>query len=49
MNVAIYVRVSTQEQVQEGYSVEVQKERLRDYCKARNWNLIAEILPYEVF
>ncbi len=39
---AIYIRVSTQEQAQEGYSVGEQKERLIAYCKAQNW-LIADI------
>lgn len=39
---AIYIRVSTQEQAQEGYSVGEQKERLISYCKAQNW-LIADI------
>ena len=39
---AIYIRVSTQEQAQEGYSVGEQKERLIAYCKAQDW-LIADI------
>lgn len=39
---AIYIRVSTQEQAQEGYSVGEQKERLISYCKAQDW-LIADI------
>lgn len=39
---ALYIRVSTQEQAQEGYSVGEQKERLVAYCKAHNW-LIADI------
>ena len=40
--VFLYIRVSTQEQAQEGYSVGEQKERLVAYCKAHDW-LIAEI------
>ena len=39
---ALYIRVSTQEQAQEGYSVGEQKERLVAYCKAQDW-LIANI------
>lgn len=39
---AIYVRVSTQEQAEEGYSIGAQKERLTAYCKAQDWT-IAEI------
>lgn len=35
--VAIYIRVSTQEQAQEGYSIEIQTERLTSYCKAKDW------------
>jgi len=33
MKVAIYLRVSTEEQVKEGYSLEVQEEYLREYAK----------------
>ncbi|MGG3798944.1 recombinase family protein [Metabacillus fastidiosus] len=35
---AIYIRVSTQDQI-ENYSIEVQKERLEAYCKAKNWDI----------
>jgi len=35
--VGIYVRVSTMEQVEEGYSIAAQKERLKAYCKAQGW------------
>lgn len=35
--VAIYIRVSTQEQAQDGYSVEQQTERLTSFCKAKDW------------
>ena len=38
---ALYIRVSTLEQAQEGYSIGAQKERLIAYCKARDW-LIAD-------
>jgi site-specific DNA recombinase len=36
MNAAIYIRVSTQEQV-ENYSIDVQRERLEAYCKSKGW------------
>ena len=39
---AIYIRVSTQEQAQEGYSVGEQKERLIAYCKAQGWLIRSE-------
>lgn len=35
--VAIYVRVSTQEQAEEGYSIGAQTDRLTSYCNARDW------------
>lgn len=35
---AIYVRVSTSEQVKEGYSIEEQIDRLKSYCKALKWS-----------
>ena len=34
--VAIYIRVSTQEQVQEGYSIDAQTDRLQAYCRAKD-------------
>lgn len=37
IRVAIYIRVSTQEQAEEGYSIGAQTERLTAYCKARDW------------
>ena len=41
--VALYIRVSTQEQAQEDYSISEQKNRLMAYCTAHDW-LIADIL-----
>ncbi|MEQ8169770.1 MAG: recombinase family protein [Candidatus Eremiobacterota bacterium] len=35
--VAIYIRVSTQEQAEAGYSVPEQKEKLINHCKAQGW------------
>ena len=37
--VAIYIRVSTNEQAEEGYSIQAQKERLINYCKAKEWTI----------
>ena len=34
---ALYVRVSTEAQAEEGYSVGAQTERLQSYCKAMGW------------
>lgn len=38
MKVAIYLRVSTQEQV-DNYSIEAQRERLEAFCKAKGWDI----------
>jgi site-specific DNA recombinase len=37
MTVGIYIRVSTQEQAKEGYSIAAQRERLTAYCAAQGW------------
>lgn len=39
LRVALYIRVSTQEQAKEGYSIGEQEARLRDYCKAMKWDI----------
>lgn len=41
--IALYCRVSTQEQAQNGHSIDEQQDRLINYCKARGWD------NYEVF
>lgn len=38
--VFLYVRVSTQEQAKDGYSIDEQIERLKDYCKAMGWIIV---------
>lgn len=38
MTVAIYVRVSTDEQAEQGYSLDSQKERLIAYCVSQGWD-----------
>lgn len=40
MKVAVYIRVSTQEQAQEGYSIEAQTSRLQAYCQAKDWTVV---------
>lgn len=39
MKVGLYLRVSTQEQAKEGYSIGEQETRLRKYCDAMNWDI----------
>lgn len=37
MRTAIYIRVSTDEQVRDGYSIDAQKHKLKQYCDVRGW------------
>jgi site-specific DNA recombinase len=39
VKVAVYTRVSTEDQAKEGYSLDAQKERLLAYCEAQGWEL----------
>lgn len=38
-NAGLYIRVSTERQAQEGYSVAAQKENLRKFAKEQGWNI----------
>lgn len=40
MRVIAYLRVSTREQAENGYSIGEQEERLRHYCAAKEWALL---------
>lgn len=40
--VAIYTRVSTEEQATGGFSLDAQLDRLRSVCKAKEWNIAGE-------
>jgi len=42
--VALYTRVSTDEQAREGFSLDSQTDRLRSYCMAREWNIVGEYI-----
>ncbi|MFC4601971.1 recombinase family protein [Cohnella hongkongensis] len=42
MKVAIYARVSTEEQAEQGYSIEAQLNTLRDYCKRNGLDVYEE-------
>ncbi|MGT2828998.1 recombinase family protein [Streptococcus hillyeri] len=37
--VAIYIRVSTTSQAEEGYSIEEQKDKLSSYCNIKDWSI----------
>lgn len=39
---AIYIRVSTDKQVDEGYSLDDQQNRLTQYCQVNDWTLCAD-------
>lgn len=41
VRVALYTRVSTEDQAKEGFSLGAQKERLEAYCLARDWSVAA--------
>jgi len=40
--VALYARVSTEDQAKEGFSLDAQRDRLEAYCKARDWKVVSE-------
>ena len=40
VNVALYTRVSTEDQAKEGFSLEAQRDRLEAYCRARDWQVV---------
>lgn len=42
VRVAIYTRVSTEDQAKEGFSLDAQLEKLRAYCTARGWEISGE-------
>ena len=44
VRVAVYTRVSTEDQAKEGFSLGAQKERLEGYCLARDWTVAARTL-----
>ena len=39
---AIYTRVSTEDQAKEGFSLDAQLDKLKSYCKARDWIVAGE-------
>jgi len=39
LRAAIYTRVSTEDQAKEGFSLDAQLDKLRSYCKARDWDI----------
>lgn len=44
VRVAIYTRVSTEDQAKEGFSLDAQLDKLRSYCKARDWVMGGEYI-----
>jgi len=42
MRAAVYVRVSTEDQARDGFSLAAQLKRLRSYCLARGWTVVNE-------
>ena len=48
MRAALYVRVSTEDQATEGYSLDAQTKRLKAYCNVRGWE-VADVYRDEGF
>jgi len=44
VKVAIYTRVSTEDQAKEGFSLDAQLDRLRAYCTSRDWIVAGEYI-----
>jgi site-specific DNA recombinase len=44
IKVAIYARVSTEEQAKEGFSIPAQRERLRAFCESQGWEIAEEYI-----
>jgi len=42
--VAVYARVSTEDQAKEGFSLDAQRDRLRAYCQAKGWEIAGEYI-----
>ena len=41
VNTGVYVRVSTDEQAREGFSIRAQEEKLRAYATLKEWNIFS--------
>ena len=39
METGIYLRVSTEEQAQEGYSIRAQEQKLKDFARIKDWSI----------
>lgn len=44
MKVALYIRVSTEEQVKEGFSIAAQEKRLSDYASSQGWEIVEKFI-----
>lgn len=40
MRVALYIRVSTEDQAREGYSIQAQRNKLEAYCVSQGWDIV---------
>lgn len=47
INVVGYVRVSTEEQAKEGFSLDNQRQDIEKLCKYQGWNLIEVLMMRE--
>lgn len=44
VRVAMYIRVSTEEQAKEGFSIPAQRERLHAFCQSQGWEIVDEYI-----
>ena len=48
MKTAIYVRVATKEQTQEGSSIRAQEQKLKDYARIKDWSTCKTYMDEEI-
>ena len=47
INTAIYVRVSTEEQATEGFSIHAQKDKLTKYAEVSDYNIVDYYIDFD--
>ena len=48
MRCGIYVRVSTDEQTDNGYSIDSQLRMLKEYCEKNNYDIVEYIMMQDI-
>jgi site-specific DNA recombinase len=47
-NVYSYIRVSTEMQARDGWSIDDQRRRIKDFCDSKGWNITQEFADYGI-